>query len=103
MPGRMRFYRTYVEGFDEAITGGIPEGHVVLVSGPPGTMKSSLAYNILWHNAAEEGHRGIYVTLEQGKASLEFQMVCPGFDAVPGRGGVPRGSARRRRSRGSTS
>ena len=82
MHAKMRFYRTYVEGFDEAITGGIPEGHVVLLSGPPGTMKSSLAYNILWRNAAEEGHRGIYVTLEQGKPSLEFQMSRMGFDTA---------------------
>jgi KaiC/GvpD/RAD55 family RecA-like ATPase len=76
----MRFFRTYVEGFDEALDGGIPEGHVVLLSGPPGTMKSSLAYNILYHNALENGHRGTYVTLEQGKPSLEFQMERMGLD-----------------------
>ena len=76
----MRFYRTFVEGFDEALDGGIPEGHVVLLSGPPGTMKSSLAYNILWYNAVQEGLPGIYVTLEQGRPSLEFQMVRMGLD-----------------------
>jgi len=26
--------RTFVEGFDEAIEGGVPRGHVVLVAGP---------------------------------------------------------------------
>ena len=76
----MRFFRTFVEGFDEALDGGIPEGHVVLLSGPPGTMKSSLAYNILWHNAVQEGVRGVYVTLEQGRPSLEFQMARMGLD-----------------------
>ena len=76
----MRFFRTFVEGFDEALDGGIPEGHVVLLSGPPGTMKSSLAYNILWHNALQEGVRGVYVTLEQGRPSLEFQMGRMGLD-----------------------
>lgn len=76
----MRFYRTFVEGFDEALDGGIPEGHVVLLSGPPGTMKSSLAYNILWHNAVQEGLPGVYVTLEQGRPSLEFQMTRMGLD-----------------------
>lgn len=80
MPAGMRFYRTYIEGFDEALNEGIPEGHVVLLSGPPGTMKSSLAYNVLWRNALEEGHRGVYVTLEQGKESLEFQMARMGLD-----------------------
>lgn len=76
----MRFYRTFVEGFDEALRGGIPEGHVVLLAGPPGTMKSSLAYNILWRNALEDGVRGTYVTLEQGKGSLEFQVARMGLD-----------------------
>ena len=79
---QMRFYRTYIEGFDDAISGGIPEGHVILLSGPPGTMKSSVAYNILWHNAVENGSNGVYVTLEQGKPSLEFQMTRMGFDAA---------------------
>ncbi len=76
----MRFFRTFIEGFDDAIPGGIPEGHVVLLSGPPGTMKSSLAYNILWRGAQEDGAQGLYVTLEQGKPSLEFQMARMGLD-----------------------
>ena len=80
MPAPMRFFRMFVEGFDEALGVGIPEGHVVLLSGPPGTMKSSLAYNILYHNALTEGLRGVYVTLEQGKPSLEFQMGRMGMD-----------------------
>jgi len=42
-----RLIKTFVRGFDEEIGGGIPQGHVVLVAGPPGTMKSSLAYSIL--------------------------------------------------------
>ena len=80
MPAPMRFFRLYVEGFDEALGGGVPEGHVVLISGPPGTMKSSLAYNVLWHATVDEGLRGVYVTLEQGKQSLEFQMKRMGMD-----------------------
>lgn len=76
----MRFFRTFVEGFDDALGGGIPEGHVVLLSGPPGTMKSSLAYNILWHNALQDGVHGVYVTLEQGRPSLEFQVTRMGLD-----------------------
>ncbi|TLZ53391.1 MAG: hypothetical protein E6K18_00350 [Methanobacteriota archaeon] len=84
----MRFYRTYIEGFDEALDGGIPEGHIVLLSGPPGTMKSSVAYNILWRNAVDEGASGVYVTLEQGKTSLEFQMTRMGLDPAKAGEGV---------------
>ena len=34
--------KTYIEGFDRALEGGIPQGHIVLMAGTPGTMKSSL-------------------------------------------------------------
>lgn len=70
----MKGYRTYVKGLDEEIEGGIPQGHVVLIAGPPGTMKSSLAYSILYHNAAQKKVRSMYFTLEQSRRSLEFQM-----------------------------
>src|SRR6266508_2251519 len=60
--------------------GGIPQGHVVLVAGPPGTMKSSLAYSILFNNALEESVPGVYVTMEQDRESLEFQVSKMGLD-----------------------
>src|SRR5881409_287093 len=60
---------THIEGLDEVLGGGIPEGNVVLVSGAPGTMKTSLTYHIL-HSSALNGSRGLYVSLEQGRASL---------------------------------
>ncbi|UCD92347.1 MAG: hypothetical protein JSV43_09070 [Methanobacteriota archaeon] len=69
----MKLYKLHVEGFDEEIKG-VPEGHVVLISGPPGTMKSSLAYNILYHNAKTNGTKGLYMTLEQDRKSIEFHM-----------------------------
>lgn len=77
----MRTFRTYIDGFDEELKGGVPEGHIVLVAGPPGTMKSSIAYNVLYHNAAKDGLPGLYVTLEQSHESLEFQMRRMGMDA----------------------
>jgi KaiC/GvpD/RAD55 family RecA-like ATPase len=67
-------YKTYVEGFDKILEGGIPTGHVVLVSGTPGTMKSSLTYYMLYHQARENGKTGVYVTLEQSRESLVRQM-----------------------------
>jgi KaiC/GvpD/RAD55 family RecA-like ATPase len=67
-------YKTYVEAFDKILEGGIPTGHVVLVSGTPGTMKSSLTYYMLYHQAKENGKTGVYVTLEQSRESLVRQM-----------------------------
>src|SRR2546427_149773 len=66
---KMKRVSTHIEGLDEVLGGGIPEGNVVLVSGAPGTMKTSLTYHIL-HSSALNGSRGLYVSLEQGRASL---------------------------------
>jgi KaiC/GvpD/RAD55 family RecA-like ATPase len=71
--------RTHIEGLDEQIEGGIPAGHVVLLSGPPGSMKSSIAYNILYGNAVNEGKKGAIISLEQSKSSLLKQMESLGF------------------------
>jgi len=61
--------RTFVEGFDEAIEGGIPSGHVVLLAGPSGSMKTSLALGAVHHNR-REGTKGLYISLEEGRQSL---------------------------------
>ncbi len=73
---------TYVSGFDDALSGGIPEGHIVLISGGPGTMKSSLAYSIMHHNARRDGHRGLYVSLEQNRESLQEHMEGLGMPRI---------------------
>lgn len=66
--------KTYVKGLDEVMQGGIPEGSVVMVAGKPGTMKSSFAFNILYHNANKDDCSGVYVTLEQSRDSLLSNM-----------------------------
>jgi len=59
--------------------GGIPEGYVVLVSGAPGTMKSSLTFSILYQNALQENRKCAYFTLEQGKDLILEQMASMGM------------------------
>ena len=71
--------KTYIEGFDEHLQGGIPEGHVVLVTGVAGTMKSSVVFNILY-NEALNGKVGLYISLEQAYSSLLNHMVNMEFD-----------------------
>jgi len=66
--------KTYVRGFDDALNGGIPEGYVTLVSGAPGTMKSSLSFSILYNNALQEGRKAAYFTLEERKDILLEHM-----------------------------
>src|SRR2546422_1069072 len=71
--------KTYVRGFDDVLNGGIPEGYVVLVSGAPGTMKSSLTYSILYQNALQESRKSAYFTLEQGKDLILEHMASMGM------------------------
>ena len=78
---------THVERLDQILAGGVPEGSVVLVNGPPGSMKTSLTFNIL-HNAASKGSaKGMFLSLEQDSASLLRQMARLGMkraDSVDG-------------------
>jgi circadian clock protein KaiC len=74
----METIRTYIGGLDDALGGGIPKGDVVLVVGPPGTRKTSIAYSIL-HNNAKKGVRGIYFHLEEKEAQLKANMASLGF------------------------
>src|SRR2546427_11261347 len=75
--------KTHIRGFDEdVLRGGIPQGHVVLVRGASGTMKSSLAYYVLYHNALD-GTPGLYVTLEQTAAGLLEHIAGARLKATP--------------------
>lgn len=72
--------KTYIQNFDEILQGGVPKNTVVLITGTPGTMKSSLAYSILYHNALENGTRSVFMTLEQSRESLMQQMESMGLN-----------------------
>jgi KaiC/GvpD/RAD55 family RecA-like ATPase len=69
----------YIEGLDENIEGGIPEGHIVLISGSAGTMKTSVTFNILY-NEALRGRISMYCSLEQSYPSIIQQMINMNFD-----------------------
>ena len=70
----MNRIKTYIAGMDEYLEGGIPAGSVTLICGRPGSMKSSLAYNILYKNAINDERTSIYATLEQTPESMMQHM-----------------------------
>lgn len=72
--------KTYIKGFDENMQGGVPEGHITLIHGEAGTMKSSICFNILYNEAILNKKTGLYVSLEQSFPSLIKNMVNMGFD-----------------------
>jgi KaiC/GvpD/RAD55 family RecA-like ATPase len=82
--------KTYIRGLDEKMENGIPTNHIVLVCGRAGTMKSSIAFSVLFNQAKNDGKRGIYITLEQSRNSLIDHMVRLGFDPreIKGSGGI---------------
>ncbi len=70
--------RTHITRLDDVLGGGIPQGHVVLFNGAPGTMKSTLTYTIL-HRAAINGTPGLYLSVEQSRRSILRQMERMGM------------------------
>jgi len=76
--------QTHVEGFDEALGGGIPRGSIVLVAGTPGTMKTALTFSILYENV-KAGSKALYVSLEESQEDLRAAMAelgMTGLDAM---------------------
>jgi len=74
--------KTYVEGFDEVLGGGIPRGQIVLIAGTPGTMKTSLAFSIIYNNVKHKGARALYISLEEGHDDLKAAMAELGMTGV---------------------
>ncbi len=72
--------QTYIEGFDELLKGGVPEGHIVLICGGPGTFKSSITLNLLSKQVKKHGKKALYVSLEESKESLEATAEGLGID-----------------------
>jgi len=72
--------RTYIQGVDEKIEGGIPDRSIVLISGPSGSMKTTLVYYILYKNVIHANKKGTYISLEQSRLDLIGHMERFGLD-----------------------
>jgi len=60
---------TGIAGLDEMLGGGFPNGHVVLVTGLPGTGKTCLGLQFLVSGAAR-GEKGVFLSLEEEAPQL---------------------------------
>jgi circadian clock protein KaiC len=74
-PGRLR---TGIWGLDDILNGGLPQGHLYLVEGDPGTGKTTLALQFLLEGI-EQGESVIYVTLSESKKELEEVVRSHGW------------------------
>jgi circadian clock protein KaiC len=61
---------TGIAGLDDVLGGGLPQGHLYLVEGDPGTGKTTLALQFLL-DGIRQGESVIYVTLSESKKELE--------------------------------
>jgi KaiC/GvpD/RAD55 family RecA-like ATPase len=71
--------RTHVKGLDERLEGGIPAGYTVLICGPSGSLKSSLAFNMIYHSSKDHGMKSLYLSVEQSRESLMKQVSSLGY------------------------
>lgn len=57
--------KTGIDGLDKTLGGGIPEGHVVLLTGQSGTGKTVLSMEWLFKGWERFGHPGIYISVTE--------------------------------------
>lgn len=72
---------TGIKELDNILQGGFPEGTTILIVGRPGSGKTILAHQIMFHNASPE-HKAIYLTTlsEPQVKVMKFQQEFSYFD-----------------------
>jgi KaiC/GvpD/RAD55 family RecA-like ATPase len=72
---------TGIPGVD-AILGevGIPKGHTILISGGPGSGKTTFAIQFLYQGVVEYGEPGLYITLDEEPDDIKKNMIHFGWD-----------------------
>ncbi|MBN2422315.1 hypothetical protein JXB41_03745 [Candidatus Woesearchaeota archaeon] len=75
----MEFIKTGVTGFDELIVSGIPKGSQVLISGGPGTAKTTFCLQTLAYGA-KNNEKSLYLSFEEEKHRLLHYMRTYGWN-----------------------
>lgn len=71
---------TGIQGLDELLNGGIPNGRVVLVVGGPGSGKTTLASQFLYKGITDYNENGIFVSIDEGKEHFYSEMLSFNWD-----------------------
>jgi circadian clock protein KaiC len=77
---RLDIVRTGIAGLDDILFGGIPRGNVVIITGSPGTGKTTLGLEFVYRGARELGEPGILVTFEVSAEKLVRDAAQFGWD-----------------------
>jgi len=65
---------------DSILSGGLPRGSLILISGNPGTGKTTLTSGFLYAGAKDGSENGIYVSFCEGKKSFYENQMTLGLD-----------------------
>jgi KaiC/GvpD/RAD55 family RecA-like ATPase len=76
----MKRVSTGIDGLDKMLGGGLPHERTFLVCGGPGSGKTILAMQFLYHGATECNEPGLYVSLDESKKHLTEEMEGFGWD-----------------------
>jgi circadian clock protein KaiC len=71
---------TGVQGLDELLNGGFPDGRVILIIGGPGSGKTILASQFLYKGISDYNENGIFVSLDETKEHYYGEMQGFGWD-----------------------
>ena len=71
---------TGIQGFDEVVHGGLPQGRTTLVCGGPGSGKTLFATEFLVRGAQEYGEPGVFMAFEETAEELAKNVASLGMD-----------------------
>lgn len=76
-----KYVSTGISGVDQLLDGkGIPRGHTVLVSGGPGSGKTTFGIQFLHEGATQHDEPGLYVTLDEDPEDIKRNMSVFGWN-----------------------
>lgn len=72
--------KTGIPGLDTIISGGLKQGRSIVVSGPPGSGKTTLGLQFLYSGAKDFDEPGVYITLSQNLDEIKNDCKSYGWD-----------------------
>jgi circadian clock protein KaiC len=72
--------RTGIAGLDSVLFGGVPHGATVLLEGAPGTGKTTLGLQFVYHGVVQEDEPGLFITFEELPEQIYQDAAQFGWD-----------------------
>jgi len=69
-----------IKEIDDMLSGGLPKGRVILLSGSSGTGKTTFGVQFVYNGIKNFNEPGVFITLEQNKEKIKEDMRSVGMD-----------------------